>query len=216
MLEYFVNGGWMSWDEAHNMYGYTRTPCIDITAYNSSLDAVTVRYEPSEDKYWFYGLGAWGWWFDASEITGMYFQTSGDIQLYHGSSASMFEGYSNAYQGTTTAIGIGRSSIVDLADAYSQFGLTQYPCEDWIVLGGVVVAWYDSENDLYWDDREGAKAWTPTPPEVKGGGEEYPEIIYAAADPIEIVLDAFLIELPDENYPEIIYVQQDVEQTAEA
>lgn len=167
MLEYFVNGEWMSWERAHNQYGYTRTPSEDITAYNSSLESVAVRYEPSEDQYWSAGFGGW---LSPTEMSDVYFP-SGDIRLYHGASASRFEGYSNAYQGDISAILVDRESIVTLDNAYSQGGLTQYPCEDWIVIGGVVVAWYDNETGLYWDDREGAKAWTQVPPEVKGGDD---------------------------------------------
>lgn len=167
---YWIDGEWLTWEETHAL-GYTRRPAIELPCVDGLLYDYTVRKDPDDGT--FYDEDAQEW-YSSLENLGLYFPAD-EVTLYRGETLRDFAGYTQTEGGSTTHVasyepGYGEM-IVSIEYMRETYGYTDHPCEPYIVIGGVVVAWYDSERQLYWDDREGAKAWTPTPPEVKGGDE---------------------------------------------
>lgn len=196
MTIYYINGQWLTYEQAHNL-GYTLQPATIINAVKADLTPVEVK----KDSGTYYNPELQEWNSDLSTLN--VFVKSNDVVLYRGESSIALDGYA-ANENVESSFVAVNAAIVPVNECYQRFGYTLQPCQDWLMEGGVVTAWFDPETELYWDDRE--KKWKQDAPESIG--DEHPMPVYVITDPVEVISNAYLVELPKDYYPEIIYAEQ--------
>lgn len=171
-LLYWFNNEWVSWDYVH-FYGYTREPAEIINVLTQNLIPTTIRKDKSDDTYWVTYDGVTGWWSNLIEMTGKYVDT-GEVSTFYKYNEQLelrkYRGWGDYYPYSGSMKGVW--------DLWQDFGITTYQTQPYLMTGGVVVAWYDEETEMYWDDREGKKFWSADAPVMEGGtaGTIYGEV----------------------------------------
>lgn len=186
--QYLINNQWLSYDEAHNLYGMTILKPQIIALYTSDLDEVSVRKDVTDNTY--YDSIAKSWVSDISLLSERLFLRLDESKLYKGSlEISSGFTFSDSIVNASPDYIDYNYSIVSIEDIKENYGITNYKCSDYIVQDGELLAWYDSKTDMYWDNRPDKKEWTSSPPEI------VPEVqnqdIYIAPSTTSIVLQDY-------------------------
>lgn len=186
--QYLINNQWLSYDEAHNLYGMTILKPQIITLYTSDLNEVSVRKDVSDNTY--YDVIAKSWVSDISLFSEKLFLRLEESKLYKGSvEISSGFTFSDSIVNASPDYVDYNYNIVSIEDIKENYGITNYECVDYIIQDGELLAWYDSKTNMYWDDRPDKKEWTTSPPKITPDVEN--QDIYIAPSTTSIVLQDY-------------------------
>lgn len=154
MLKIFLDNEWCdyNYNELYYKKGYTNTPSTPLLIYDSSFNEVegwsNSGYVWIEQDHQWYNIG-----------TEPYFvYQNRSISLYRIDTRYSFPVYKK--EGQTFLL--QDSSFITPSSLHDSQGYTYTPSEPYAEKDGVVWAWYNPSENLYWDDNR--KTWTPTPP----------------------------------------------------
>lgn len=189
---YYINNSWITYEEAHNQYGYTLSVPEIITLYTQTCDPVNIRkdiddntYYDSENKQWVSNLS----------IFGLY-KRIGNIILFMCEQPIVYTGYTDSIIGNTANYVEIEGSLVSIEYLYGHQGITEYQCSVYYVKSGEILSWYDSIKHLYWDINR--HSWSAEPPDY--GNElvlvgQMPTIDYG-----ETFIHSQMVEIPFNIY----------------
>lgn len=158
----FLNNEWQDYNEEslYNNLGITRTKSKNIVAYDSSMNEISGWNNSGynwiiRDNQWY------------SENTTPYYVFTGEKTLLYlideKKNLKNFVNRGNIYLQV-------EGSFFTSEYLHDHLGYTQTPSVVWDVDLGIPWSWYNPEEELYWDNREGKKLWTEEPPSQGGGG----------------------------------------------
>lgn len=183
---FWINDEWLTWEQAHYSFGYTKDKPNSIITYDLNLTEYTIYQDKSDLTYW-NGSS----WYTKFSDTGYWLKTNARDKLYLCEEQITFDRYKN---------------ITDTPELYSDnisyplneklytynylhdmFGYTKTKSEAYLVTEGIVQAWYNQDEEMYWDNRSGKKWWTAVPPTITH--DVPPEVL---PNPIPLVeIDSF-------------------------
>lgn len=154
MLKIFLDNEWCdyNYNELYYKKGYTNTPSTPLLIYDSSFNEVegwsNSGYDWIEQDHQWYIIG-----------TAPYFVYQNiSISLYRIDTRYSFPVYKKEGQ----LFLLQDSSFITPSSLHNSQGYTYTPSEPYAEKDGVVWAWYNPSENLYWDDNR--KVWTTTPP----------------------------------------------------
>lgn len=160
--QFYINGSWYTYEEAHNQLGLTRSRPESVTFFNSNFSEVTIRKDVDDNT--FYDSESHIWHNDINEFPSTLYRSLGQIALYKCESSELYNCYTDTVNDDTPKFVDYDFVMTDLDDLYNTQGITQYRCVPYIVTEGTVVAWYDGILGRYWNNKEGEMRWQLTPP----------------------------------------------------
>ena len=161
--QFYVNGNWYTYEEAHNLLGLTRSRPENVTFLNSDFSTVQIRKDVDDNT--FYDSENHIWHDDINEFSHPLYRSLGEITLYRCEAASIHDCYTDTVKNDDPKFVNYDSEMTGLDDLYNNYGMTQYRCAPYIVSEGIVIAWYDGIKELYWNDREGYHRWQQSAPQ---------------------------------------------------
>ena len=156
---YYINNNWYTYEQAHNLFGCTHIKPNTLTFYNSSNEAVTIRQDPSDNTL--YDSANQRWVQDISDLN--LYNKIGVITLYKSETPTTYNTYSDHLNSDTNEYIYYNDEYTLLDSLYTNYGITNYPCQSYYVENGNLLSWYDSNTELYWDNE--TKQWQDTAPE---------------------------------------------------
>ena len=157
---YCINGEWMPYSDAHNIYGYTLSKAVQLTLYRQDTTTVNIRKDTSNDTLWDSPNHRW-----VGSIANLnLYQKLGKITLYKCESPTIYDSYNQALSSTTATHVDVESLIVPITELYETEGITTHPCKNYYTKDGEILCWYDDVENLYWNNKVGYKMWQQTPP----------------------------------------------------
>lgn len=159
---YYINGEWITYEQAHSL-GYTAQRPEVYTLYTSDGSPIVVRKDVSDNK--FYDAEKQTWVTDIDDIP--VYKLVDEVTLYVGEESATMSGYSNSFYSDIITNVIIDDNMKDISDLYDEYGVTDHKCNDYYVDEGEVLVWYDPSTSLYFDNRDGKKEWSETPPTIQ-------------------------------------------------
>lgn len=159
---YYINNQWVTYEQAHNEYGYTNSRPEFVTFLRDDFSEVTVRKDVDDNT--FYDIENHAWYEDINEFSPTLYRQLDQITLYKCESSALYNCYTDTVKNDDPKFVSYDFEMTSLDDLYNNYGMTQYRCAPYIVNEGIVIAWYDGIEELYWNDREGYKRWQLTAP----------------------------------------------------
>lgn len=152
----FLNNEWQDYNEEslYNNLGITRKKSKNIVAYDSSMNEISGWNNSGYnwiiiDNQWY------------SENTTPYYVFTGEkTLLYLIDEEKNLQNF--VYMGIIYLQVDG--SFFTSEYLHDHLGYTQTPSVVWYVDLDIPWSWYNPEENLYWDNREGKKLWTEEPP----------------------------------------------------
>ena len=147
---FYINEGWYSYDEAHNLFGITRLrPSVEVF-YKKDMEVVSVRKDVEDSTL--YDVEDKLWKTDILAFSITLYRNLGSLTVYKGSQSIIYNlSFSKSLYSETPTHVEHEGTITDLTSLYSDNGITTYPCEAYHIKDGEVLAWYDDRTRLYWD-----------------------------------------------------------------
>ena len=161
--EFYIRDRWYTYEEAHNLLGLTRSRPENITFLKSDFSTVQIRKDIDDNT--FYDAENHIWHEDINEFDPPLYRSLGEITLYRCEAASIHDCYTDTVMNNDPKFVSYDSEMTSLSDLYKDYGITQYRCAPYIVNEGIVIAWYDGIEELYWNDREGYHRWQRSAPQ---------------------------------------------------
>lgn len=204
--QFYINGNWYTYEEAHNQLGLTRSRPENVTFLKSDFSTVQIRKDVDDNT--FYDTENHIWHEDINEFDPPLYRSLGEITLYRCESATIYDCYTDTVKNDDPKFVSYDSEMTSLDDLYKDYGITQYRCAPYIVNEGIVVAWYDGILELYWNDREGYHRWQRAAPQP-----ESPPIDVSDFDILNIDLRPALEQfiLTSEQMPSIEYMRFNID-----
>ena len=162
--QYYINGQWLTYEQAHNELGYTLTRPQILTFYTEDLIPVQVRKDISDNTL--YDTVHKTWVTDIDDLN--LYNKVGTVTLYKSEVPTTYDAYSNTLLSDIPYFISYNDDITSISYVYANEGFTPYPCQDYTVESGEIITWYDENLDLYWDTKTGQ--WLDSPPLI-----EYPQ-----------------------------------------
>lgn len=160
---FYIEGEWLTYEQAHRL-GYSLLPQRLIAFYTAGNQQVVVRQDSSDDT--FYDSENLTWVADFAELN--LYKRVKNSSYYRGESPSNYKCYIASISETSPSYILYDSQIISLRDAYENYGVTSYPCENIITdENNIAIVWYDSSTTKYFDDRDGCHVWVDNIDDVK-------------------------------------------------
>lgn len=159
---FYIGDRWYTYEEAHNLLGLTRSRPENVTFLKSDFSTVQIRKDVDDNT--FYDAENKIWHDDINKFNYPLYRSLGEITLYRCESATVYDCYTDTVKNNNPKFVDYESVITSLNDLYINNGITKYRCAPYIVNEGIVVAWYDGIEELYWNDRDGYHRWQLTAP----------------------------------------------------
>lgn len=160
----FLNNVWQDYDYEYlyNNLGVTRTKSKNIVAYDSLNHSIEGWNNSGlnwvvRDTLWY-----------PENATPYYVRTGEKTSLYlidEKKNLQNFVNMGNIYLQV-------EGSFFTSEYLHDHLGYTQTPSVVWDIDLGIPWSWYNPEEELYWDNREGKKLWTEEPPSQNVVAEE--------------------------------------------
>lgn len=168
--KFFVNNTWLTWDEVHRL-GYTRDSTAEVHVYDN-VGRKTILMMDMSDHTIYDSVNRV--WLNDIDTLDVYF-THYDKTMYLCNEPITIDIYSKSLYADTPSYTIYSGSMQSIDILYSAYGITESPCEPYLRVDGELLSWYDTQNGLYWDNRESKRSWSDTPPSLDA--DEGPDII---------------------------------------
>lgn len=162
---FWINDKWLTWEQAHYSLGYTKDKPNSVVAYDLNLVEHIIYQDKSDLTYW----NGSSWRIEFSE-TGYWLKTNTRDKLYLCEEQTTFDRYKNIID-TPELYSANISyplneKLYTYKHLHDMFGYTMTKSEVYLVMEGVIQAWYNRDEGMYWDNRSGKKLWTVAPPTI--------------------------------------------------
>lgn len=151
---------WVTYEEAHQ-YGYTLTKPEILTLYTDDLQAIQIRRDISTDTLYDTREVAPHSWVTDIDVLGLYSQV-GSITLYTADTPESYTGYVASLASNVPTHVDYSGDLTLISDLHDNFGITDHPCQIYLVQEGITLSWYDDDENLYWDVTK--RQWQESPP----------------------------------------------------
>lgn len=157
---------WLTYEQAHR-YGCTHVKPSSITVYDANLQTVTFRVDPETNTFFDLRQDVPHDWLVSLDSLGLY-RKLGNITLYRSEVPTTYESYTSIVSSSTpTHVFIQGEGLVSIRYLYERRGITQHTCKNFMIDKGILLVWYDSVEDLYWDNHSDVMTWVIEPPEIE-------------------------------------------------
>jgi hypothetical protein len=152
---FYIEGSWLTYEQAHNL-GYSLLPQRLVTFYSISNDSVVIKQDSGDNTY--YDSANHAWVVDFADLN-LYKRVSNKT-FYRGESSADYRCYIASITESTSNYLFCNTLIMTLSDAYDNYGITSYECENIILDSSESpVVWFDLTTGKYFDDRDGFHRW---------------------------------------------------------
>ena len=160
---YYIDDQWVTYEQAHNEYGYTYSRPESVELFNSNCESVIVRKDTDDNTFWDSDNHVW-----VSDISLLHlYKSVGVTTLYRSSTPIEYDSYSSDYSSLDAGYVRVGDCITPTYELYRTLGYTDHPCIDYYVKDAVPICWYDQITELYWDSQ--SKSWLREPPDYENG-----------------------------------------------
>ena len=159
---------WVTYEEAHQ-YGYTLTKPEILTLYTDDLQAIQIRRDTSTGTLYDTREVAPHSWVTDIDVLGLYSQV-GSITLYTADTPESYIGYVASLESDVPTHVDYSGDLTLISDLHDNFGITDHPCQIYLVQEGVTLSWYDADENLYWDVTK--RQWQESPPSPEQPGSD--------------------------------------------
>lgn len=152
---FYIDGEWRTYEQAHSL-GYSLLPQRLLNFYTDRNEKAVIKQDSGDDTY--YDSANFRWVADFAEL-GLYKKVK-TAAYYRGESSDNYSCYIASISDAQPTHILYNSFIVPIGDAYENYGITSYECEN-IILdeNSSPLVWYDSQTGKYFDDRDGFHRW---------------------------------------------------------
>lgn len=158
---YYVHNQWLTYEQAH-LYGCTRVRPEILSLYTDTVQLVSIIKDVETNTYYDSENHTW-----VNSISDLHlYKRLNTIILYKGDQEVSYIGYTDDINSNSANYVEIDNTIVSIISLYNTEGITEHPCEDYIITDGEYISWYDPETELYWDNRDNKKLWSPDPPVI--------------------------------------------------
>lgn len=154
---------WVTYEEAHQ-YGYTLTKPEILTLYTDDLQAIQIRRDISTDTLYDTREAAPHLWVTDIDVLGLYSQV-GSVTLYTADMPESYTGYATSLTSDVPTHIDYNGDLTLISDLHDNFGITDHPCQIYLVQEGITLSWYDADENLYWDVTK--RQWQEPPPSAQ-------------------------------------------------
>lgn len=153
MLKIFLNNQWVEYNytDLYNNYGYTNTPSVDKLVYDEGYHLLE-SWE-NNNLIWIQDDREW---YSISQLP-YYLQQDEELVLYDinvSSTNTLYLKLAEEYVRET-------NEFISVEELHDTKGITKTPSSVYLEESGVPIIWYNSVENLYWNDIE--KAWYTSP-----------------------------------------------------
>lgn len=158
MTKIFFENSWQDYDYSllYQTKGITDTPSTNIIAYDENMELLEAWY--NSGYIW---VEKYTQWYPV-EGTPYYVKQNTSKILYFIDQLQEYD----LYIKSNIEYIIKNAFFIEPSVLHDTEGYSYTPSEIYGVEQGVIWSWYNPEEELYWDDREGYKLWTPDPPVI--------------------------------------------------
>lgn len=154
---------WVTYEEAHQ-YGYTLTKPEILTFYTDDLQAIQIRRDTSTGTLYDTRETVPHSWVTDIDVLGLYSRV-GSITLYTADTPESYTGYVASLESDMPTHVDYSGDLTLISDLHDNFGITDHPCQIYLVQEGIALSWYDADENLYWDATK--RQWQESPPSAQ-------------------------------------------------